>query len=165
MRETVAGKAVDNPERIAEIVIEAGPDNSCRERVTDIADILANLIPGVQNLFCVRAALQVDKDCRNAGTRETAQKIQMRRFLQFALKPLGYLLEGLFDGCSRPGCLNDHGLDDEGRILAAAKSEIGQDACDDGDDHDVGDERAVIERPFGEIDHGSNPSRRIFWPG
>ena len=85
----------------------------------------------------------------------------MRRFLQFALKPLGYLLERLFDGRSRPGCLYDHGLDDEGRIFAAAKSEIGQDAGDDGNDHDVGDERAVFERPFGEIDHGSDPSRRI----
>ena len=165
MRETVARKAVDDPERIAEIVVEAGPNNSCRKRVADISDILANLIPGVSNLLCVRAALQVDKDRRNAGTREAAQKIQVRRFLQFALKPLGYLLERLFDGRSRPGCLYDHGLDDEGRIFAAAKSEIGQDAGDDGNDHDVGDERAVFERPFGEIDHGSDPSRRIFWPG
>ena len=85
--------------------------------------------------------------------------------MQFALKPLGYLLEGLFDGRSRPSCLYDHGLDDEGRIFAAAKSKIGQDAGDDGNNHDVGDERAVFERPFGEIDHGSDPSRRIFWPG
>src|SRR6476619_6000235 len=132
MREAVARKAIDNPEGITEIVIEAEPNNSCRKRVADITDILANLIPGDRNLFCARAPLQVDKDCRNAGTREAAQKIQVRRFLQFAFKPLGYLLERLFDGRSRPSRLHDHGLDDEGRIFAAAKSEIGQDAGDDG---------------------------------
>ena len=104
VRETVARKAVDNPERIAEIVIEAGPNNSGRQRVADIADILANLIPGVGNFLCVRAALQVDKDCRDAGAREAAQKIQVRRFLQFALEPLGYLLERLFNGRAGPGC-------------------------------------------------------------
>src|SRR5689334_21064729 len=121
MRESVARKAVDDPERIAEIVIEARPYNSCRERVADIADILANLIPGGGNLLCVRATRQVDEDSRDGGTRETAQKIQMRRFLQLAFEPLGHLLEGLLDGRSRPGGLHDHGLDDEGRILAAAK--------------------------------------------
>src|SRR6185436_3602366 len=114
-------KAVDNPERIAEIIVEARPNDSRRKRVADITDILANLIPGVENFLFVRAALQIDKDCRDAGTREAAQKIKVRRFLQFALEPLGYLFERLFDGRSRPGCLYDHGLDDEGGILAAAK--------------------------------------------
>ena len=57
MRETVARKAIDDPERVAEIVVEAGPDNACRKGVADIADILANLIPGVGDLLCVRAAL------------------------------------------------------------------------------------------------------------
>ena len=93
--------------------------------------------------FAFALPLQVDKDRRNAGTRKAAQKIQVRRFLQFALEPLGYLLERLFDGRSRPCGLNDHGLDDEGRIFAAAEPEIGQHAGDDGDDHDIGDERAV----------------------
>src|SRR5258705_10559274 len=111
MRETVARKAIDNPERIAEIVIEAGPNNSCRKRVADITDILANLIPGVRNFLCARAALQVDKDCRNAGTREAAQKIQVRCFLQFALEPLGYRLERCFDAGSGPGCRSTHGFD------------------------------------------------------
>ena len=57
VREAVTGKAIDNPERIAKIVVEAGPDNACRQRVADIANILANLVPGVSNLFCVRATL------------------------------------------------------------------------------------------------------------
>src|SRR6266850_2284804 len=154
-------------ENSTKILSSCAPNNSCRKRVADITDILANLIPGVRNFLCARAALQVDKDCRNAGAREAAQKIQVRCFLQFALEPLGYLLERLFNGRAGPGCLNHHGLDDEGRILAAAKSEIGQNTGDDGYDHDIGDERAVLERPFGKIEpgHGSDPSRRIFWPG
>ena len=165
MREAIARKAIDNSERIAEIVVEAGPDNSCRQCAADVPDILADLIPGVRNFLCACAALEVYKDRRNPGTREAAQKIQMRGFLQFAFEPLGYLLERLFNGRSGPGRLNDHGLDDEGRILAAAELEIGPRTRNDGNDHDIGDERAAPERPFGKIDHGSDPSRRIFWPG
>ena len=152
MREAVAREAVDDAERVAEIVVEAGPDDAGRKGMADVADVLANLIPDVRHLLRGRAALQIDEDRRNAGTREAAQKVEMRRFLQLALEPLGDLLQRLFDGCARPSRLHDHGLDDEGRIFAAAKPKIGQDAGDDGDDHDVDDERAVFERPFGEIE-------------
>ena len=95
MGEAVAGKSIDDPERIAEIVIEAGPHNAHRQRVADIADVLANLIPGVRNLFCVCAALQVHEDRRDAGACEAANEIQVRRFLQLAFEPLRNLLERL----------------------------------------------------------------------
>ena len=51
MREAVARKAVDDSERIAEIVVEAGPDDTGRQGVADITDILANVIPGVGNFL------------------------------------------------------------------------------------------------------------------
>ncbi len=112
-------------------------------------------------------ALQIDEDRRDAGTREAAQEIEVRRLLQLALEPLGDLFDGLLDGCAGPGGLNHHRLDDEGRVFAAAETEIGKNPGDNRNDHEVGDERTVLERPFRKIESGhcSDPSRRIFWPG
>ena len=92
------------------------------------------------------------------------RKSSLRRFLQLALEPLGDLLERVFDGGPGPGGLNHHRLDDEGRVLVAAEPEVGHDAGDHRDDHEVDDERAVLERPFRKIEpgHGSDPSRRTF---
>ena len=63
--------------------------------------------------------------------------------------------------------LDDHGLDGEGRIFLAAEIEIGEDAGDDEDQHEVPDQRAVVERPVGEVEplHDA-PSFGIltFWP-
>ena len=86
----------------------------------------------------------------------------MRRLLQLALEPLGDLLQRLLDGRARPCRLHDHGLDDEGRVLGAAEPEIGREPGQHRDDHQIDDDRAVLERPFGKIEahHGLLPSRR-----
>ena len=69
-----------------------------------------------------------------------AQEIELRRLLQLALEPLGDLLERVLDGCPRPGGLDHHRLDDEGRVLAAAEPEVGGQTRCHGDDHEVGDD-------------------------
>ena len=50
MREAVRGEAVDDAERVAEVVVEARPDDAGRQRVADVADALADVIPDVGNL-------------------------------------------------------------------------------------------------------------------
>src|SRR5262249_666674 len=165
MGETIAREAVDDTERIAKVVVEAWTDDAGGQRVANITNVLAGLIPGIPNFLGAGGAFQVHKDRRDAGSREAAYEIQVRRFLQFPLKPLCDLLERLLDGRSGPGGLNHHRLDDEGGIFASSKSKIGVDTRDHGNDHDVCDERAVPKRPFRKIDHGSDPSSRIFWPG
>jgi hypothetical protein len=50
MSEPVRSDAVDDPENIAEFVVEAGAHHACRQGVTHIADALANVIPDVGNL-------------------------------------------------------------------------------------------------------------------
>ena len=86
----------------------------------------------------------------------------MRRFLQRALKPLGHLLHRLFHRRAGPGGLDDHGLDDEGRILAAAQAVVGRKPRQHGDDHQVDRDRPVLQRPLGEIEavHCCDPSKR-----
>ncbi len=103
MREAVRGEAVDDAERVAEIVVESGADDAGRKRVPDVADALADMIPDVRHLLRCGRAFQIDEDGGDAGAREAAQEVEMRRFLQLALEPLGDLLERLFDGGAGPG--------------------------------------------------------------
>src|SRR5215475_14995050 len=124
MGEPVARETVDDPERGAEIVVEAGPNDTGWQCMADVTDILADLIPGVGNLLRARAALQVHEDRGEACLRIAAQEVEVIRFLQFALEPLCDLFKRIFDGCAGPGRLNDHCLDDECWILAAAESKI-----------------------------------------
>ena len=65
--EAVGGEAVDQPERVAEVVVEAGSDNACRQRAADVADVLAHLIPDVRHFRGFGRALEVDEDRRPAG--------------------------------------------------------------------------------------------------
>ena len=51
MREAVGGEAVDDPEGVAEIVVEARPDDAGRQGVADVADALAHVIPDVRHLL------------------------------------------------------------------------------------------------------------------
>src|SRR5215510_10682953 len=164
MREALRDEAIDDPERIAEVVIEAWSDHARRQGMADIADALADVIPDVGNFPGGGTALQIDEDGRIAGAREAAQKIEFRRFLQLALKPLGDLLERVLDGRARPGGLDHHRLDDEGRILVTAEPDERHDPADHRDDHQKYDQRAMLERQFRKIEpaHGSDPSRRTF---
>jgi hypothetical protein len=50
VRETVGGEAVDDAEGVAELVVEAGPDDAGRQGVADVADALADVIPDVGDL-------------------------------------------------------------------------------------------------------------------
>src|SRR5262249_51876881 len=76
-------------------------------------------------------------------------------------------LQGIIQSCARPRGLHHHRLDDEGRILAAAEPEVGGQSCDRRRDHEIDDERAVLECPFREVEagHHSDPISRTFRPG
>ena len=67
MGESVRGEAVDDPVGVAEIVIEARPDDAGRQRAAHVADVLADLVPDVRHLVGWRLALQIDEDRREAG--------------------------------------------------------------------------------------------------
>ena len=48
--EPVRGEAVDDAVGVAELVVEAGADDVLRQRVADVADLLAHLVPDVRHL-------------------------------------------------------------------------------------------------------------------
>src|SRR5271165_2319928 len=114
-----------------------------------------------------RRILQVDEDRRLARARVALQVIDARRLLQLAFDAVGDLLERVGEGGSRPGRLHHHGFHGKVRVLAPPEPKVGPDACGGDDEHEIGHQRAVPERPFGEVEahHSAPPSWRTFWPG
>ena len=165
--ETVGGEAVDDPEGIAELVVEPGPDDARRQGMADVPDALANVIPDVRDLIGGRAALQCHEDGGHTGAGEAAQEIEMRRFLELALDPLRHLVERVIEGRTRPCRLHDHRPEGECGILVAPEAVVRQQSHDYQREHAIHDERAVAERPFGKIEshHRADSSSRVFWPG
>ena len=166
MAEAVGGEAVDQAERVAEVVVEAGTDHAGRQRAADVADVLAHLVPDVRHLRRRRRALEIDEDRRQAGRRIAAQEIEPARLLQLALEPLGDLLQRVVERGARPRRLHDHGPEGEGRILVAAEAEVRRQPGERHRDHQEDDEGAMLQRPIGEIErHEGAPRSRTFWPG
>ena len=100
--ESVRGEAVDDAESVAELVVEAGAVDVLRERIADVADLLAHLIPDVRHLRRGRGIFQVDEDCGLPRARVAFQVVQARRFLQLAFDTVGNLLERVADRGARP---------------------------------------------------------------
>ena len=91
--EPVRGEAVDDAVGVAELVVEAGADDALRQRVADVADLLAHLVPDVRHLSRRRRVLQIDEDRGLARGRVALQVVEVRRLLQLALEAVGDLLE------------------------------------------------------------------------
>jgi hypothetical protein len=137
MRKSIRGEAVDNSECVAEFIVEARSDNARGEGVAHVADAFAHVIPDIGNLPRTRAVPEIDEDRGDAGAREAAQEIELRRFLQRTFEPFGDLLEHVIDTCAGPCGLHHHRLDDEGGVFVAAKLHKGKKAGDHGHDHQI----------------------------
>lgn len=165
--EAVRREAVNDAERVAELVVEERPERSWRQGVPHVADTLANLIPRVGNLGGGSASFEIDEDRGDARCRHASEEVEMRRLLQCPLETLRHLIERVVDRGSGPNRVDHHGLDDEGRVFGPAQPVIGEDARRDGDDHEIDDHRAVVECPLRQVQarHEPDPSIRTFWSG
>ncbi len=167
MSEPVGGEAVDNAVGVAELVVKAGTDDALRQVIADVGDLLAHLIPDVRDLSRGRRIFQIDEDCRLSRGRVALQVVEVRRLLELALEAIRDLLQRVADRCARPPDLHHHGLDRKVRILAAPESEVRSESRNHDDEHDVGDERTMPNRPISEVEavHQTAPKMRTFWPG
>ena len=119
---SVGGESIDDPEGVAELVVETWPDDAGRQCMPHVADALADVVPDVRHLAGRCLAFQVDEDGGQAGAGVAAQEVEVRRLLQRALDALGDLQQRVVDRGAWPGGLHDHRLDDEGRILVATEA-------------------------------------------
>ena len=167
VREPVGGETVDDAVGIAELIVEARPDNSLRERISDVAYLLAHLVPDVGRLSGGRRILQVDEDGGLARGRVALQVVEIRGLLKLALEAVCDLLERVADRGARPRDLHHHRLDGEVRILAPSKPEVRPKAGNHYDQHEVAHEGAMPNGPLGEVEacHDAAPRMLTFWPG
>src|SRR5271166_4651589 len=144
MGEPVSSEAVNDSVRIAELVVKAGTDDAVRQCATDIADALAHVIPDVGHLAPPGRLFKVDEDGRESGTGVAANIVQVGRLLKLALESLSDLLNGISQGRSGPGGLNDHRLDRESRVLVAAQTIVSHQSRNNCRDHEINNKRAVL---------------------
>ena len=78
--ESVRGEAVDDAESVAELVVEAGPDDVLRQRVADVAHLLAHLVPDVRHPRWGRRILEVDENRGLPRGRVALQVVEARAF-------------------------------------------------------------------------------------
>ena len=93
----------------------------------------------------------------DAGAGEAAQEVEIAAF-PAALRSSRSVtcLQRVVDRRAGPGRLNHHGLDDEGRILAAAEPDNRRATpASTAMIIEVDDERAVLERPLGQVETAS----------
>ena len=165
--EAVGGEAVDDPEHVAEAVVEERPDRPGGQRVPDVVDVVAHPLPSDRHLGRRHAAEEVDEDRGAPGQSVAAQHVQPRDLLQLALEPLGHLQGGLVQRRPRPAGRHHHGADGEGGVLVAAELDEREHAGDHGEEHQVGHDGAVAQRPTRQIEAGHERAARsrTFWPG
>ena len=149
--ESIAGQSKEIDEGIAKFVVEKRPLHPGWESVSDIANFLADLIPGIGHVFLRRVVLERNEHQRLACLRIGANDIGPRNILQTLLDALGDLLLDFARRRARPQCPYHHYLEGEIGILGPAKLEIGHHAADHQHDDQIGHHRAVIERPRRQI--------------
>ena len=91
MGEAVGREAVDDAEDVAELVIEERPDHPARQRVPDVADLLAHVVPAVRHLAAGAVAAQIDEDRGEPGAGVAGQEVEAGDLLELALDALGHL--------------------------------------------------------------------------
>src|SRR5262249_34131920 len=147
MREAIGDKCVDNRERVAELIVETGSDDSLRKRRADVVELLTYLIPDIRNAARRDGVLESNLDRRPPRQRKAARVVEMGRFLELLLDSCSNLLKGVGDRCARPLRLHDHLFPREGGILTATETDIRPCARRKQHDHDERDERTVADRP------------------
>ena len=165
--EAVGGEAVDDAEHVAETVVEERSDDARGQGVPDIVDVVAHALPGHRHLRCRDAAQKVDEDRGAPGLGVAAEHVQAQHLLQLALQPLRHLEHRLVQRRPRPAGRHHHRPDGEGRVLVAAQLDEGQDAGHHGQEHQVGDDRTVAQRPARQVEpaHERASRTRTFCPG
>jgi hypothetical protein len=91
VREAVAGDRVEIAEGIAELVVEERALHALRQRVLDIAELLAHLVPGLRHGAGQRVLAQADRDLRDTGLGVAGRVVDLGHFLQLLLELVRHL--------------------------------------------------------------------------
>src|SRR5581483_7103436 len=120
--------------------------------------LLADLVPDLRQLLGIGGVEDVDVDDRDAWLGIALQIVEMRRLLELALDAVGDLLHHVEGRRARPVRLHDHCIDREGRVFLPPQPRVGTSTRSRTYDHKEDDERAMAQRPFGNVEAGHWPT-------
>src|SRR5215475_7383120 len=166
MGETVGRQGEDQRIGVTELIIEEGTIDTRRQRVADIVDLLAHLVPEIGYALSTDGVLQIDEHHRLAGLGVAAQEVEMRELFELLLDPVSDLAQSVAGGCTGPQRLDDHGLDGKGWILLAAELAIRPQTRERGHEHEVDDQALVAQSPIRQVEVGhleAPCAKRTFW--
>ena len=136
VREAVGGEGVDRAEHVAELVVEERPQHLRRQRVADVVDLLAHLVPDRRHVLGRRGVEELEEDERLARARIAARPLVVGRLLQLPLDAVGDLAVDLLRRGARPERADHHGAEGEVGVLALPELEVRGNAARG--DHDAG---------------------------
>ncbi|MNL18247.1 hypothetical protein D3C87_1393850 [compost metagenome] len=120
--------------------------------MTDVADLLAQLIPELRDLHRVHGVAGDEGHLGFAGAGERHDAFVFAGFHQLLFDAFGDLARDFLGGRSRPVGANHHGLEGERRILALAELGVGKCADNGQQQHQEQDDLAITQRPFGNVE-------------
>lgn len=116
-RKTVAFQRVDVREDVAEFVVEVRTLDTSWQRVGNVPDFLAHLIPLFGHILRGRAVLHREEQQRLTGAGIAAQEIGGGRFLQLLRNLVRDLFLHLLRGGAGPEGLDNHHAERERRVF------------------------------------------------
>ncbi len=128
-----------------------GALHALRQRVAQVGEFLANLVPRFGNLLPGRVVLEQDGNQRLSGACLRAQHVNPGDLLQALLYPFGDLQFDFVGGRTRPQGAHHHCLEGEVGVFGAAEFEVRQDPADHQHDDQIGDQRTMAQGPFREV--------------
>ncbi len=162
MREAVGRQRIDQRIGIPELVVTKRTRDPGRERVRDVTNLLAHLIPQARHGLRIDGILQIDEHHQLAGLGIAPHVVEIRQLLELLLDPVRHLLQGLGRRGTLPERFDHHGLDGERRVFLAAELAVGPRARDSRDEHQIDDKAFVANGPVGKVEagHGASPSAK-----
>ena len=124
----VGGQHVEDRIDVAPFVIDRRPDQSGRQIVLDVGELLAKLVEELRHVAGRRVVLERDLHRREAGFAVGRDLVDEGQLLHLLFDRIGDLRLH-FRGCrARPHGGDDHELDGERRIFAAPQAAVGEQA-------------------------------------
>ena len=124
----VGREHVENRIDVAIFVIDRRTDQSGRQIVLDVADLLAQLIEQLRHVAGRRVVLESDLHRREGRLGVGRHLVEVGQLLKLLLDRIGDLRLHLGGGCARPHGGDDHDLDGERRIFGASQAAVGKQA-------------------------------------
>ena len=160
LAEAVSSECVDVAEDVAEVIVEERTPDAIWKLALDIGDNIPDTRPRFRHDFTCGRIFEIDEDRRLAGRVDAFRVIETTELFEFFFDAVRNLIHRFVDRCTRPRCLNNHGFDGEIGIFGAAQIEVRQQSGDGRDDHEVPDQRTVLQSPVRKIElfHGAGTS-------